>query len=110
MSSPEKGRFHVTKSLRRPIASLTIVIAFASIAVAQSNPGNAQGTAAAPPAVRHDIDGVWAAGIGGAPRDPLVDPRLRPPMTPWGQAKFDAAVPSSRSPGPEGDRVVPGKE
>ena len=34
----------------------------------------------------------------------------RPPMTAWGQARFDAAVPSSRSPGPEGDRVIPGKE
>src|SRR5215510_3890609 len=83
--------------------------------VAAMTPG---ATGQSQPIVRHDLDGVWA--IRPAPRTGatartafeccVVDPRLRPTMTPWGQARFDAAVPSSRSPGPEGDRVIPGKE
>ena len=34
----------------------------------------------------------------------LLDQHLRPPFTPWGQSKFDAAVPSL------GPRAIPGKE
>jgi hypothetical protein len=98
----------------RLIASLAIAVACAAAAGAQSNPPAAT-VKQAPAAVRHDLDGVWTIKVATTtPRTVfeccLVDPRLRPPMTPWGQARFDAAVPSSRSPGPEGDRVVPGKE
>src|SRR5207244_11763856 len=82
--------------------------------------------------VRHDLDGVWAvrpaapsgrtaaaippapAAAPAAPRAAfdccLVDPRVRPPMTAWGQERFVAAVPSSRIPGPEGNHVIAGKE
>src|SRR5438876_308889 len=97
--------------------SLVIVMAVVSVPTAQSNrqPSNANKADAASPIVRHDLDGVWAVRPATTtPRTAfeccLVDPKLRPPMTAWGQARFDAAVPSSRSPGPEGDRVVPGKE
>src|SRR4051812_11932235 len=88
----------------RPIAVAAFVAALTPGAQGQSQP-----------AVRHDLDGVWAIRPAtSTPRTAfeccVVDPRLRPPMTAWGQARFDAAVPSSRSPGPEGDRVVPGKE
>ena len=98
------------------IASLTLVMTLPAFAAAQSNrtPAQPAKTNAAPEA-RHDLDGVWAVKVAATtPRTGfeccLVDPRLRPPMTAWGQARFDAAVPSSKSPGPEGDRVVPGKE
>ena len=100
----------------RAIVSLTLVLAMASLTPAQSNRTPAQPPrASTAPAARHDLDGVWAVKVATTtPRTSfeccLVDPRLRPPMTAWGQARFDAAVPSSKSPGPEGDRVVPGKE
>jgi hypothetical protein len=52
---------------------------------------------AAAPALAHDLSGVWmqfpdkkvdgVAIIGG------IDEQSRPPLTPWGQARFDATVP-----------------
>ena len=104
-------------ALHRVIGSLVLVTAVAPAGLAQSNrpSGQANTSNTASSAVRHDLDGVWAVRVATTtPRTAfeccLVDPRLRPPMTAWGQARFDAAVPSSRSPGPEGDRVIPGKE
>jgi hypothetical protein len=102
--------------VNRAVASLMLVMTIPVLPAAQSRrtlPPATKTTAATAP--RHDLDGVWAVKIATtAPRTGfeccLVDPRLRPPMTAWGQARFDAAVPSSKSPGPEGDRVVPGKE
>ena len=104
-------------ALHRVIVSWALVATVAPAGLAQSNrpSGQANTPNSAPSAVRHDLDGVWAVRVATTtPRTAfeccLVDPRLRPPMTAWGQARFDAAVPSSRSPGPEGDRVIPGKE
>jgi hypothetical protein len=97
---------------RRVIFVLALAATLVHLGHAQST-GQTRSNSAA--SARHDLDGVWA--IRAATTTPrtafeccLVDPRLRPPMTAWGQARFDAAVPSSRSPGPEGDRVIPGKE
>jgi len=60
-----------------------------------ANPPSA--TPSAAPALSHDLSGVWmqfpdkkvngVAIIGG------IDEASRPPLTPWGQAKFDATVP-----------------
>jgi hypothetical protein len=54
-------------------------------------------TPATAPALAHDLSGVWmqfpdkkvdgVAIIGG------IDEQSRPPLTPWGQARFDATVP-----------------
>jgi hypothetical protein len=54
-------------------------------------------TPATAPALAHDLSGVWmqfpdkkvdgVAIIGG------IDETSRPPLTPWGQARFDATVP-----------------
>src|ERR1700722_3111967 len=45
----------------------------------------------------HDLSGVWMQYEDGtAPgfvRMNAVDDRTRPPLTPWGQEKFDAAKP-----------------
>ena len=112
---------------RHLLATLAIVATFAPGMLGQGNAARGgggradagrqagRGQAAGAAAVRHDLDGVWFIKTATTtPRTAfeccVVDPRLRPPMTAWGQARFDAAVPSSRSPGPEGDRVVPGKE
>jgi len=107
----------MTRAFFRGIASLLIVTGAWSSLLAQSGrqPRQDKKANAASSTVRHDLDGVWA--VRPARNTPrlafeccLVDPRLRPPMTAWAQARFDAAIPSSRSLGPEGDRVIPGKE
>jgi len=94
---------------------LMIAMSPASPAAQSPRPTAPAQPAGAPTVVRRDLDGVWAVKVATtSPRTAfeccLVDPRLRPAMTAWGQARFDAAVPSSRSPGPEGNRVVAGKE
>lgn len=49
----------------------------------------------------HDFNGVW---IGKRNGGTAVDTKLKPPMTPWAQARWDAAVPTV------GPRVIIGKE
>jgi hypothetical protein len=48
-----------------------------------------------------DLSGVW---IGKRDATQAVDEKFRPPMTPWAQQRFDAAVPTL------GPRVIAGKE
>ena len=52
--------------------------------------------AAAP--LSHDLSGVWMqypdGPAPGVPGMNAVSNRARPPLTPWGQAKFDAAKPA----------------
>src|SRR6058998_2256413 len=48
-----------------------------------------------------DLSGVWINKRDGKQ---LIDEKFRPPMTPWAQARFDAAVPTL------GPRVIAGKE
>src|SRR5499433_332967 len=50
---------------------------------------------------RRDLSGVW---IGKRDGKQVVDEKFRPPMTPWAQARFDAAVPTL------GPRVIASKE
>jgi hypothetical protein len=88
---------------------LVEVLVFSSIAFAQT--GLSSGTARTPAAdspLSHDLSGVWMqypdGNVPGAPGMNAVDNRFRPPLTPWGQARFDAASPLV------GPRAVPGKE
>jgi hypothetical protein len=59
-------------------------------------------------ALSRDLSGVWMqypdGGVPGVPGMNAVDVRTRPPLTPWGQARFDAAKPLI------GPRAVPGVE
>jgi len=93
-----------------PLAS---ILAFAPLLSAQT--GQTAGTtqaqaanAAATPALSHDLSGVWMqypdGDVPGVPGMNAVDGRTRPPLTPWGKAKFDAAKPLV------GPRAVPGEE
>ena len=50
---------------------------------------------------RRDLSGVWISKRDGKA---ALDQGLTPPMTPWAQARFDAAVPTL------GPRVIAGKE
>ena len=70
---------------------------FSMFAFAQTGQQPARGKGLDP----HNLSGVW---IGKSDGKSAVDTRLRPPMTPWAQARFDAAVPTL------GPRDVPGKE
>ncbi len=72
------------------------VLAVSSIAFAQTNQPQRRGTAAAaaPSTTRdvpfdpHDLSGYW---IGGGVRFGMGTPAPR--MTPWAQARYDAAIP-----------------
>jgi hypothetical protein len=91
------------------LALLGVILAFAPILSAQT--GQASGTRQAPgatPTLSHDLSGVWMqypdGDVPGVPGMNAVSNRTRPPLTPWGQTKFDAAKPLV------GPRAVPGVE
>src|SRR5262245_36750096 len=63
------------------------MLGFSAAVFAQTNP--------------RDLSGVW---IGKRDGNQVVDEKYRPAMTPWAQARFDAAVPTV------GPRVIAGKE
>ena len=71
-----------------------------------SKPPGAASTASSP--LSHDLSGVWMqhpdGPVPGLPGMNAVDARTRPPFTPWGQARFDAAKPMI------GPRAVAGTE
>lgn len=71
------------------ILSLIAVLAFSSVVDAQTKFDP------------RDFNGVWIGKRGGGT---AVDAKLKPPMTPWAQARWDAAVPTV------GPRVIIGKE
>ena len=56
----------------------------------------------------HDLSGVWMqypqGDVPGTPGMNTVNERFRPPLTPWGQARLDAARPLV------GPRAIPGEE
>ena len=76
------------------LAVLGVMLAFAPAMPAQTSSLRA---CPAAPALSHDLSGVWmqfpdkkvdgVAIVGG------IDEQSRPPLTPWGQARFDATVP-----------------
>jgi hypothetical protein len=85
------------------------IVAFAALlalspaifAQAQQQSGAAKAPASTKAFSPQDLSGVW---IGQPDGRTAVDDKLRPPMTPWAQARYDAAVPTV------GPRDVPGKE
>jgi hypothetical protein len=104
------GRDMRRKDSRTRLAGLVFVLgallasAPATFAQAANPSGTAQVPAASPDngkALSHDLSGVWmpySVHMDG------IDEKLRPPLTPWGQARFDASAPLV------GPRAVAGKE
>ena len=99
------------------LAALTALLAIAPKTCAQANkPSDVKKASVEPSAgpntagtaLSHDLSGVWMqypeGNVPGLPGMNAVDVKHRPPLTPWGQARFDAASPNV------GPRVVPGKE
>jgi len=90
---------------------LPVILAISPALFAQSGkPSQAAHPAAAtsPAPLSHDLSGVWMqypdVRVGGVPIVTGIDEKTRPPLTPWGQARFDAAIPFM------GPRAVAGKE
>jgi hypothetical protein len=95
------------------LAFLVAALTFAPTGFAQSysqpekpsEPAKSQGSSAG---LSHDLSGVWMqypdGPAPGVPGMNAIDQRFRPPFTPWGQARFDAARPM------QGPTAVPGQE
>jgi hypothetical protein len=76
------------------------VLSTRASAQTKNAPGDSQPPAAAAP-LSHDLSGVWmpySTHMDG------IDEKARPPLTPWGQARFDASAPLV------GPRAIAGKE
>jgi len=94
------------------LAILGTSLAFSAMAFAQNNsqPGaqlsEPAKTQAAP--LSHDLSGVWMqyrdGDVPGTPGMNGVNEHFRPPLTPWGQEKFNTAQAL------QGDKAVAGKE
>jgi hypothetical protein len=89
--------------LKGAIAVLVTGLALSPSMFAQTSKqsGSAKPSTATP-ARSHDLSGVWMQYPGGM--DAAIDQKLRPPLTPWGQARFDATIPLL------GPRAVAGEE
>ena len=98
------------KTLRLGLAGLLVLLeamlAFTPVTLAQTIHPSATlqtpvATPTPPPALSHDLSGVWmpySVHMDG------IDEKLRPPLTPWGQTRFDASAPLV------GPRAVAGQE
>lgn len=91
------------------IAILIVIIGLSSLAFAQT--GEASGPSKAPAGtttLSHDLSGIWMQyprdNVPGSLGMDAVNEKFRPPLTAWGQARFDASSPLI------GPRAVPGKE
>src|SRR6266700_1552987 len=80
------------------LAILRAMLAFSPLAMAQTEKQTESAMApVASSALSHDLSGVWMqypdGPVSGVPGMNAIDERLRPPFTPWGKARFDAAKP-----------------
>ena len=107
-----RQNIHVVR-LVGALAFLGAVLVFAPTASAQTGqlsgaPRTQVATLSATPALSHDLSGVWMqypdGPAPGVPGMNAIDQRFRPPFTPWGQARFDAARPM------QGPTAVAGQE
>jgi hypothetical protein len=91
------------------IAILIVALAFSANAFAQTGKSSeAAKTQATAEPLSHDLSGVWMqypeGDVPGTPGMNTVNERFRPPLTPWGQARLDAARPLV------GPKAIPGEE
>ena len=91
------------------LALLGALLALTPIAVAQSaKPSDAGKTQDAAPPLSHDLSGVWMqhpeGDVPGTPGLNTINERFRPPLTPWGQERYEAARPLV------GPKAIPGEE
>jgi hypothetical protein len=91
-----------------PIQLTSVVATMIAFLTLAPNLAAQTGQPSATPGLSHDLSGVWMqypdGDVPGVPGMNAVSNRTRPALTPWGQAKFDAAKPLV------GPRAVPGVE
>jgi hypothetical protein len=80
------------------LAIMGAALALAPISFAQTGkPSEAAKTQDTAAPLSHDLSGVWMqypqGDLPGTPGMNTVNQRFRPPLTPWGQARLDAARP-----------------
>jgi hypothetical protein len=101
-------RFHAIR-LAGALAIFIAILAFSPILSAQTSkqPETPKPPDASAP-LSHDLSGVWMqypdGPAPGVPGMNAIDQRFRPPFTPWGQARFEAAKPM------QGPTAVAGQE
>ena len=93
----------------RPLAFLAFALAFSPFLIAQTNkPSETTKSQDPAPSLSHDLSGVWMqyrdGDVPGTPGMNGVNEHFRPPLTPWGQEKFDNAQAL------QGAKAVAGKE
>ncbi len=91
------------------LAILAAALAWAPNTFAQTaKPSEPPKTQDAAGPLSHDLSGVWMqypeGDLPGTPGMNTVNERFRPPLTPWGQARLDAARPLV------GPKAIPGEE
>jgi hypothetical protein len=108
-SLPFLRRKVLAAGLAASVALMGAMLAFSPLVFAQT--GKQTETPKSPdasPILSHDLSGVWMqypdGPAPGVPGMNAIDQRFRPPFTPWGQARFDAARPM------QGPTAVPGQE
>jgi hypothetical protein len=104
--------------LRRRVPAIPFAAALAILGAALALPTNSFSQSGKPAEaakaqvadepLSHDLSGVWMqypeGDVPGTPGMNTVNQRFRPPLTPWGQARLDAARPLV------GPKAVPGEE
>jgi hypothetical protein len=112
------GQSGPPQGLRRIVLPIPLAAAFAIVGAAFALPHNSFAQFGKPPVtaktqvagepLSHDLSGVWMqypeGDVPGTPGMNTVNQRFRPPLTPWGQARLDAARPLV------GPKAVPGEE
>jgi hypothetical protein len=97
------GSFDVQNRLAHPVVALLVTLALPMTHFAQTAPPSAMPVTQSANAKAfdpHDLTGIWVRGK--VPRGNAPLSANRPPMTPWGQAKFNAVKGSwtySKAPG-----------
>jgi hypothetical protein len=91
------------------LALMGASLAFVPAAFAQAGkPSETAKTQDPATPLSHDLSGVWMqypeGDVPGTPGMNTVNERFRPPLTPWGQARLDAARPLV------GPKAIPGEE
>jgi hypothetical protein len=103
-----RRKFHMMR-LAGSLAVLGTALAFTPSMFAQTTkPSEAVKTQDVAAPLSHDLSGVWMqypeGDVPGTPGMNTVNEKFRPPLTPWGQARLDAARPLV------GPKAIPGQE
>ena len=98
--APQHENFQRASIRNRALVAL-IALSFAAYPAAGQQQAPPKSEAASAPAPKRDLSGLWHYQGTGA-SEPVAPDKLIPPMTPWGQARFEAEKPgygSRRAPG-----------